>query len=64
MAVINIRKRCKFSWFCHQGVLDYLDQLTTAQIRKLYSMLSVLGFKNAGRDSLLQVCVVEAFLTK
>ena len=27
-----------------QGVLDYLDQLSVLQIRKLYSMLSSLAF--------------------
>ncbi|KAI0237248.1 Fanconi anemia group D2 protein [Lamellibrachia satsuma] len=49
----DVQKMVPFAVFV-KGVLDYLDQLTTAQIRKLYSMLSVLGFKNAGRDSLLQ----------
>ncbi|KAK2186157.1 hypothetical protein NP493_212g05054 [Ridgeia piscesae] len=49
----DVQKMAPFAVFV-KGVLDYLDQLTTAQIRKLYSMLSVLGFKNAGRDSMLQ----------
>ena len=29
-----------------QGVLDYLDNLSMTQIRKLYSMLSMLAFQN------------------
>ena len=38
-----------------QGVFDYLEHLSVSEIRKLYYMLSVLAFKTAQRDALLQV---------
>ena len=37
-----------------QGVLDYLDNLTVPQIRKLYSMLSILAFRNRRSETLIQ----------
>lgn len=40
--------------FC-QGILDYLDNLTVTQIRKLFSMLSTLAFANQQDGGLIQV---------
>ena len=37
-----------------QGVLDYLDNLSVPQIRKLYSMLSILAFRNPRSETLIQ----------
>ncbi len=37
-----------------QGVLDRLEYLTTAQIRKLYQVLAVLGFSDPERGSAIQ----------
>ena len=38
-----------------QGILDYLDNLTVTQIRKLFSMLSTLAFTNQQDGGLIQV---------
>ena len=38
-----------------QGILDYLDNLTVTQIRKLFSMLSTLAFANQQDGGLIQV---------
>ena len=38
-----------------KGILDYLDNLKMAQIRKLFSMLSILAFHNPQDGSLIQV---------
>ena len=38
-----------------QGVLDYLDNLTMGQIRKLYSLLSLLAFRNPKEDGQIKV---------
>ena len=37
-----------------QGILDYLDNLTISQIRKLFSLLSMLAFYNSD-GSMIQV---------
>ena len=37
-----------------QGVLDYLDNLTVPQIRKLYAMLSILAFRNPRSETMIQ----------
>ncbi|XP_060079016.1 Fanconi anemia group D2 protein-like [Ylistrum balloti] len=37
-----------------KGVLDYLDNLSVIQIRKLYSMLSMLAFRNSSEGGLIQ----------
>ena len=37
-----------------QGVLDYLDNLSVCQIRKLYFMLSALAFKDPRESGLIQ----------
>lgn len=44
-------RRLSFS----QGILDYLDNLTVTQIRKLFSMLSTLAFTNQQDGGLIQV---------
>ena len=41
--------------FFSQGILDYLDNLTVTQIRKLFSMLSTLAFTNQQDGGLIQV---------
>ena len=41
--------------FFSQGILDYLDNLTVTQIRKLFSMLSTLAFTNHQDGGLIQV---------
>lgn len=38
-----------------QGILDYLDNLTVIQIRKLFGMLSTLAFTNQQDGGLIQV---------
>ena len=38
-----------------QGILDYLDNLTVIQIRKLFGMLSTLAFSNQQDGGLIQV---------
>lgn len=43
------------SLFFSQGILDYLDNLTVTQIRKLFSMLSTLAFANQQDGGLIQV---------
>ena len=43
------------SLFFSQGILDYLDNLTVTQIRKLFSMLSTLAFTNQQDGGLIQV---------
>ena len=40
-----------------QGILDYLDNLTVIQIRKLFGMLSTLAFTNQQDGGLIQVPV-------
>ena len=42
-----------------QGILDYLDNLTVTQIRKLFSMLSTLAFTNQQDGGLIQVICNE-----
>ncbi|KAK3612016.1 hypothetical protein CHS0354_021690 [Potamilus streckersoni] len=37
-----------------KGVLDYIDNLSVSQIRKLYQILSVLAFKNPQQGGLIQ----------
>ncbi|XP_064631858.1 Fanconi anemia group D2 protein-like [Lineus longissimus] len=37
-----------------KGFLDYMDNLTLSQIRKLYSTLSILGFRNQEEGGILQ----------
>lgn len=44
-------KRC----FYFKGILDYLDNLTVTQIRKLFAMLSTLAFTNHQDGGLIQV---------
>ena len=44
-----------WSLFFSQGILDYLDNLTVTQIRKLFSMLSTLAFTNQQDGGLIQV---------
>jgi len=40
-----------------QGILDYLDNLSVIQIRKLFGMLSTLAFTNQQDGGLIQVLV-------
>ena len=47
------------SLFFSQGILDYLDNLTVTQIRKLFSMLSTLAFTNQQDGGLIQVICNE-----
>ena len=42
-------------FFFFKGILDYLDNLTVAQIRKLFNMLSTLAFTNQQDGGLIQV---------
>ncbi|XP_013394620.1 Fanconi anemia group D2 protein [Lingula anatina] len=49
----NLEKMVPFAIFV-KGVLDYLDNLTMTQIRKLYAMLSVLAFRNFRDGGLIQ----------
>ena len=43
--------------YSFQGILDYLDNLTVIQIRKLFGMLSTLAFTNQQDGGLIQVPV-------
>ena len=45
-------------YVCSQGVLDYLDNLDLAQVRKLYQMLGRLAFSSLQQDSIIQVLVL------
>lgn len=42
-------------FFYFKGILDYLDNLTVTQIRKLFNMLSTLAFTNQQDGGLIQV---------
>ena len=35
-------------------MLDYIDNLSMAQIRKLYSTLSILAFRNPNEEGMIQ----------
>lgn len=50
----HLSKMAPFAIFV-KGVLDYLDNLSVIQIRKLYSMLSMLAFRNPQEGGLIQV---------
>ncbi|XP_069142684.1 Fanconi anemia group D2 protein-like [Argopecten irradians] len=49
----HFSKMAPFAIFV-KGVLDYLDNLSVMQIRKLYSMLSMLAFRNPQEGGLIQ----------
>ncbi|XP_021343216.1 Fanconi anemia group D2 protein-like [Mizuhopecten yessoensis] len=49
----HLSKMAPFAIFV-KGVLDYLDNLSVMQIRKLYSMLSMLAFRNPQEGGLIQ----------
>ncbi|OPL21558.1 fanconi d2 anemia group, partial [Mytilus galloprovincialis] len=48
-----LTKMAPFAIFV-KGVLDYLDNLSVMQIRKLYSMLSILAFRNPNDGGMIQ----------
>ncbi|KXJ25634.1 Fanconi anemia group D2 protein [Exaiptasia diaphana] len=43
-----------FDLYCQQGILDYLDNLTLSQIRKVFSMLSTLAFSSRREGAMIQ----------
>ena len=45
-----------------KGIIDYMDNLTSTQIRKLYLMLSVLSFQTEHGRTLLQVFYYNIYL--
>ncbi|CAH1783101.1 unnamed protein product [Owenia fusiformis] len=49
----NLQRMAPFAIFV-KGVLDYLDNLSMSQIRKLYSMLSMLAFQPGEEGGLIQ----------
>ena len=50
----HANKMAHFSIFV-KGIIDYMDNLSGAQIRKLYLMLSVLSFQTDHGRTLIQV---------
>ena len=48
-----------FTYVLFKGLLDYLDNLTVLQIRKLFSMLSTLAFANQQDGGLIQVLTTQ-----
>lgn len=56
LLIMSVQFMCTFHVLNDlQGVLDYLDNLSVIQIRKLYSMLSMLAFRNPQEGGLIQV---------
>ena len=53
-----------FTYVLFKGLLDYLDNLTVTQIRKLFSMLSTLAFANQQDGGLIQVLTTHYLYLK
>ena len=55
-------KMAQFAIFI-KGIIDYMDNLSSAQIRKLYLMLSVLSFQTDHGRTLIQVNIIRFLYT-